>query len=83
MATSALDRDAILRAIRAWPPSEQLALVQEILAHTVEQLASAHREEPAQSTWQALYGLASNGQEPPTDEQVAQWLDEHRMEKYG
>ena len=43
-----------------------------------DQSATAER-----STWDALYGIASNGQEPPTDEQVARWLDEHQMEQYG
>ncbi len=30
-----------------------------------------------------MVGLASNGQAPSSDEQVAQWLDEHRSEKYA
>lgn len=80
MATSALDRDAILRAIRAWPPSEQLALAREIWTH----LGAPVVEEPTlPPSSRDLAGLISNGQTPPTDEEVAQWLDEHRMEKYG
>lgn len=34
---------------------------------------------PHRPTWDALYGVASNGQEPPTDEQIEQWLDERRI----
>ncbi len=30
-----------------------------------------------------MAGLASNGQKPPSDEEGARWLDEHRTEKYG
>jgi hypothetical protein len=30
-----------------------------------------------------LAGLLATDQPPPTDEDVARWLDEHKMEKYG
>ena len=31
----------------------------------------------------SLIGLAAGDRPPPTDEEVKQWIDEHRMEKYG
>jgi uncharacterized membrane protein len=87
VAASALDRDTILRAIAAWPVEEQVMLAQSILeraiAHSAPRARSQEAETQQRSTWEALYGIASNGQEPPSDEQVAQWLDDHRMEKYG
>ncbi|HUY78237.1 MAG TPA: hypothetical protein VMV29_15790 [Ktedonobacterales bacterium] len=45
-----------------------------------EQPSNSHHP---RSTWDALHMLASNEQPAPTDEQVARWLDERRMEKYG
>lgn len=87
MTTSSLDPDTILRTIAAWPIEEQVRLARTILQRATAHIpASTERHQdqaPQRSTWEALYGIASNGQEPPTDEQVAQWLDEHRMEKYG
>lgn len=80
MAAPMLDRDTILQAIRDWPPDEQMALVREIL----EQVRTPLVEEPlAPPDSLGLAGLLANGKTPPSDEEVAQWLDEHWMEKYG
>ncbi len=87
MAISSSDREAVLKVIETWPAEDQMILAQMIWERVVSRRASqAHPyEEPVDtpSTWDVLYGIASNGQTPPTDEEVAQWLDEHRMEKYG
>lgn len=86
MAISAQDRDAILEAIAAWPTSDQISLARDILLRAIPRIEA--REEQARagstqrSTWDALYGVASNGREPPSDEQVEQWLDERRMKEY-
>jgi hypothetical protein len=41
-------------------------------------------EEPlAPPDSQGLASLIANGKTPPTDEEVVQWLEEHRMERYG
>ncbi|HEY7834425.1 MAG TPA: hypothetical protein VIG30_12695 [Ktedonobacterales bacterium] len=87
MATSSPERDALLQVIAGWPVEDQVIFAREVLQRAAERSnAGAHPDQAAtveQSTWDALYGIASSGQEPPSDEQVAQWLDEHRMEKYG
>jgi hypothetical protein len=80
MATAERDHEAIEQAIAAWPVEEQIALARQIL----ERASKPAPPQPTErSTWEALYGIASTGQEPPSDEQVAQWLDERRMNKYG
>ena len=80
MATPALDRETILQAIREWPPDEQMALIQEILRQARIPLI----EEPiAPPNSRGLAGLLATDQPPPTDEEIARWLDERRMEKYG
>jgi hypothetical protein len=80
MATTTLDRETILRAVQTWSPEEQMALVQEIL----EQVRAPLVEEPRLPPDSAgLAGLIANGKTPPTDEEVAQWLDERRTAKYG
>lgn len=72
-----MNRAAILRAIQALAPDEQEELLGELLAR----LPLA--EEPAAAPTSArLAGLFDNGQAPPTDEQVARWLDERRQERY-
>lgn len=80
MAMSTLDRETILQAIRTWPLDEQRALAREIL----ERVGVPLVEEPlAPPDSHGLAGLIANGQTPPTDEEVAQWLDERRLERYG
>ncbi len=80
MATTELDRETILRAVETWPEAERIALAQAILAQTAPQPPQPE----IRSTWDALYGIAAvPGQPPPSDEQLAQWLDERRTRKYG
>ena len=75
-----LDRDTILRVVRAWPPDEQRALAADILRHSGAPVA----EEPlAPPDSAGLAGLLATGDAPPTDEDVAHWLDERRLERYG
>jgi hypothetical protein len=76
MAVVPPERDAILRAIENWPIDEQIALARSILQRAETGPARTTHEEPAHSTWDALYGIASNENEPPSDEQVAQWLED-------
>lgn len=91
MTTPTLDRDTILRATQEWSTEEQLALAdaltrragaEHVPTQTAEQ--STGQEPPRRLRFRDLAGMASvPGQEPPSDEQVEQWLEEHRMEKYG
>jgi hypothetical protein len=83
MTAPSLDRETILQAVEQWPSDDQVALAQEILRRASELPASKGRA-PQRPSFRDLAGLASvPGKEPPSDEEVARWLDEHRMEKYG
>jgi hypothetical protein len=84
MATPTPDLSTILRSIDSWSREERLRLARAIL----DQLAQAHNgsavspdtaPRPHSSSFEALYGLAATDGPPPSDEQVAAWLDEHRM----
>lgn len=89
MATIPSTREAILEAFRGLPPDEQRAVADEVNREL--QAAGAdttssnepHPGRPGWVSWRQLAGLFDNGQEPPTDEQVLQWLEEARAEKYG
>jgi hypothetical protein len=83
MATS-LDRDTLLRVVQTWPIDEQILFAQTIIERARRERGDSEPEVDAseRSTWDALYGIASGEKEPPTDEQVAQWLDGHKTEKY-
>jgi hypothetical protein len=83
MAATPIQRDAVLHAIEGWPVEDQVALARAILERASVGQVENTAGKASGSTWDALYGIASSRHEPPSDEQVAQWLDEHKMEKYG
>lgn len=76
------DYKAILAAINAWPLPYRLALMQEILRVMTPEMSPT---QPSQSKhgFERARGLLASDQPPPSDEEVEQWLEEHRMEKYG
>jgi hypothetical protein len=63
-----------------------MALAQAILQRATARLAEAPTPPvaPQRPSWREMASLAAvPGQEPSSDDEVAQWLDEHRKEKYG
>jgi hypothetical protein len=84
MTTPTPDLSTILHSIDSWSREERLRLARAIL----DQLAQPRNgssaspdavPRPHSSSFEALYGLAATGGPPPSDEQVAAWLDERRM----
>ena len=73
-------RAEILQAIRKMLPDEQQDLALEILRYARVSVRDEPRLLPDSGS---LAGLLATGEPPPTDEEVAQWLDEHRSGKYG
>jgi hypothetical protein len=69
--------DAVLEAVRAWPARQRYLLVQDVLK-TLEPETGQNEE-----TLSLARGLLATGKSAPTDEQVRQWLEEHRQAKYG
>ena len=75
----------ILQTIKEWPSSERLSLVQDIL-DTVS--AELQESEPKASgikhpTLPEALGLLVTHQPAPSDQDIQEWLDSHRLEKYG
>ncbi len=70
----------VLDTVRNWPSDLRLTLLQDLLQTlTVE----VERAGPSGPTWQQALGLLDTGQPAPGDADVQQWLNEHRLEKYG
>ena len=77
MTTFPVDYSTILQLIYQLPVRQRFALVHDVLQSL---------EPPAlkrQPTLPHALGLLATAEDVPTDEQVARWLDEQRMEKYG
>ncbi|HVC94402.1 MAG TPA: hypothetical protein VND64_11965 [Pirellulales bacterium] len=66
----------VLDAVRAWPAPMRLSLAESLLQslHAEVQLPG-RRGVPAER----VQGIAATSATPPTDQEVKQWIDEHRM----
>ncbi len=71
MAISIEEREAILKAIAAWPPEDQMELAQTILQYATTPGMRA----PQRPSWRQMAGLAAQGHPAPSDDDVARWLD--------
>ena len=72
---------ATLDTIKSWPVPYRLALLSDIAqALIAEEAATRPRKKHG---LERARGLLVSDQPPPTDEEVAQWLEDARMEKYG
>jgi hypothetical protein len=70
--------EQLLKIVSNWSEDKQLAFV-----HDVLKVLESRKERKREPTLQKALGLLATDQPPPTDEEVKQWLDEHRWEKYG
>lgn len=72
--------ETVLNTVCQWPPDRRFALVQDVLNTLVPEVLSPR---PRRKTLQKALGLLATSQPAPSDAEIKQWLDEHRMEKYG
>lgn len=72
--------NSVLSVVSQWPPAQQQALVNDVLKMISPRIEPPRKRRPTLN--QAL-GLLATDKPAPTDAEVKQWLDEHRMEKYG
>lgn len=72
--------DATLKTIRQWTNAQRYALLQDVLKTLAPE---AEKPRVRERTLEPALRVVPLACLPPTDEEVAQWLDEHRMEKYG
>jgi dihydroneopterin aldolase len=74
------DYEATLKNIRQWTAAQRFALVQDVLKTLAPEV-----EKPSvrERTLERALRAVPLDRQPPTDEEVKQWLEEHRMEKYG
>ena len=70
----------VLDAVRQWPPDRRFALVQDVLSTLAPEVLPSR---PRHKTLEKALGLLATSQPAPSDAEIKQWLDEHRLEKYG
>lgn len=71
------DYETVLQLVTRLSVRERFALVHDVLK-TLEPMST--RKQP---TLSRALGLLASTEDAPSDEVIEQWLDEHRMEKYG
>jgi hypothetical protein len=79
-ASEELTYEDVLRIVGSWPLTLRAALARDILNMPTDE---AERAERRRNALAKLRGFLKTDEPPPSDEQVKQWLDERRMEKYG
>ncbi len=75
-----INYETTLRTIRQWTIAQRFALLQDVLKTLVPEV---ERPPVRERTLERALQVVPLDRQPPTDEEVKQWLDEHRMEKYG
>ena len=68
----------VLEVVSRWSDVRRFTLVQDVLK-TLEPEKRPHQKQ----TLQQALGLLETTVQPPSDEEVKQWIEDHRMEKYG
>lgn len=72
--------ETVLNTIRQWSPGRRFALVQDVLNTLAPEMKPPR---PRRKTLEKALGLLATSQPAPSDAEIKQWLDEHRMEEYG
>lgn len=71
--------DSVLEIIHRWPAEQRVTLIRDVLKTLEPQDEPRHIE----NTLQLARGLLATNQSPPSDEDIARWLEEYRLEKYS
>ena len=74
------DYETVLETVRRWPLDRRFALVQDIISTLAVEVT--HPGSTRQTLPRAL-GLLATDRPIPSDAEIEEWLNEHRMEKYG
>lgn len=78
--TESVSYEGVLKIISQWPASRQMALVEDVLKTVSPRVVPPKQR---RRTLDEALGMLATDKAAPTDEEVKQWLDGHRMEKYG
>ncbi len=74
-----IDYETLLKVVRDWPPARRIAFMQEVLQTFAPSETSELRH---RATFDRALGLLAGDQPPPSDAEVARWLDERRGKHY-
>jgi len=71
--------ESIITSVKPWPEEDRVALAYLILRDMRKQT----RAPAPRRTLERALGIASGNTPPPDDATVKQWIEEHRLRKYG
>lgn len=74
-----LDYNSVLEVVSAWSAEQRIAFAHAVL-ETVRH--DAHATGARRQTLQRALGLGRGDAQPPDDDEVARWLDEHRASRH-
>jgi hypothetical protein len=71
--------DSVLQTVRQWPPNQRFALVRDVMNRLATEVLPS---QPRRRTLPEALGLLARSGPVPSDAEIQQWLDKHRLEKY-
>ena len=71
--------DTILKQVDPWPTEERVALAYRIL----RDMRKNYLQPAPRATLHEALGVAAGSTNPPDDDTVRKWTDDHRIEKHG
>jgi hypothetical protein len=71
---------SVIKTVSTWPLEDRITLAQDLLGTLKSDVA---QRRTSKNTADQALGIAKGSGPAPTDGEVKQWIDEHRMEKYG
>lgn len=80
MPPSAPDYQQVLTLVRSWPAEQRFVLIQDLLTTLAPSVGPDRATQP---TLNQARGLLKTHAAPPSDAEVAVWLDERRQARYG
>jgi hypothetical protein len=80
MAVHSREYHQVLTTVYRWSPTERIALIQDLL-NTLTPAEDS--DAPSIKTLDLALGLLSDDRPAPSDEEIAAWLDERRLEKFN
>jgi hypothetical protein len=72
----------VLNRVKTWPVASRIALVKEVL-ETLTPATSESPSVPRGPSAAEIIETFKTDRPAPDDATIRQWIDEHRMEKYG
>ena len=72
--------DGIIEIVATWPAHRRFSLVQDVLRTLQSEIEPSRR---TSNTLNEALGLLATDKPAPTDQEIDEWIQQHRLAKHG